>query len=249
MARRSLAQLLVDKGFAPNEYILSLNGSLTAPAQDEAPWNLPSRLFQFPLEVNPIKGPSWAPGKLHIGLMHPLVGEHPFVREVARAIRPFKIKPNGAPNDCGYSKTRTALWWHAVDLVSKGRWQDLLETRRFTTDHDIVRAVVFGLDYSKIRTGDARRMLTVLRVPERHRRDTLRVLDKPIQVKPDKEAAYWPINQRGQADPGVVAWGRVYGIESGWFTASRRGYLQWSPSGVAMHGQKEDRKGQLALPL
>jgi hypothetical protein len=39
-----------------------------------------------------------------------------------------------------------ATWWHAVDLI-RTHWLELLATRRFTTDRDIVRAVTFGLDW------------------------------------------------------------------------------------------------------
>src|SRR3546814_18959480 len=41
-----------------------------------APWNLPSRLFQFPIEV--IRAEQDEPRK--IGLRHPLLAAHPFVQ-------------------------------------------------------------------------------------------------------------------------------------------------------------------------
>jgi hypothetical protein len=242
--RDRLAELLLDSGFAPNLFLINNNRTLTAPPEtrQEAPWNLPSRLFEFPLEVNPVT----YSGKLHIGLMHPLLGDHPFVKQVAAAIRPIKIKPNGAPNDSGYTQA-PAVWWHALDLI--GRWEDLIATRRFTTDEAIVRAVLYGLDYSKLRTDEARTILTTLEVPApRKRIETLQLLMAPHEVKPDGGPAYWPINPkkaRQADDAGALAWGRVYGIEAGWFTR-KKGYLHWSTNGIAMY---RGAPGQLALPL
>jgi hypothetical protein len=239
-----LGALLIAKGFAPNEFILSNDGTLRATLHAWAPpWNLPSRMFQFPLEVQRSRPDQ----KWRVGLMHPLLRDHPFVKQVARAIRPFKIARDGAPNDCGYSKTKTALWWHAVDLI--GQWRDLMETRRFTTDEALVRAVVFGLDYSKLRTGDARRMLAMLDVKEPAGKpvDTLQLLVQPHLVKPDDSAAYWPLNPKvHRENEGALAWGRIYGIEAGWFSADRKGCLHWSEAGRARYS---GGPGQLTLPL
>jgi hypothetical protein len=237
-----LSALLIAKGFAPNEFILSNNHALMATLRERAPpWNLPSRLFRFPLEVNKDRD-----GKWRIGLMHPLLRDHPYVKDVAAAIKPIKILRDGAPNDCGWSQTETALWWHAVDLI--GQWRDLMETRRFTTDDCIVRAVICGLDYSHLGIQDARLMLAILNVKEPPGKpvDTLQLLMKPSLVKPDKQAGHWPLNQTFKAEPAAVAWGRIYGIERGWFTADRRGYLHWSESGRALYS---GAVGQLALPL
>ena len=48
-----VADALVAKGFVPNTFILDLNKGLTVPHDMKLPnpWNLPSRLFRFPIEV------------------------------------------------------------------------------------------------------------------------------------------------------------------------------------------------------
>jgi hypothetical protein len=232
-----LAEIIIANRFSPNGFILGLNHSLQVPEDMQlgSPWNLPSRLFRFPLEAQQREG------KLHIGLMHPLLGDHPFVDLVAKAISPFPIGEQGAPNDYGYSQTRLALWWHAVDLI--GHWQNLLETRRFTTPSDIARAVTFGLDYSKLDTAAARQVLSRLRIKEpKDKTRILALLMPPSIVKPDHDAGYWPLNASGPGhqDPNPTAWGRIYGIEAGWFHYPRKTrHLQWSEAGRAMYAKIE----------
>jgi len=137
--------LLLELGVAPSRYFLDINRRLTVPRDMvlPSPWNLPSRLFQFPIEL----GDAAKDGTRSIGLAHPLLGEHPFVRCVAAALG-LELDPNGAPSAHGVSGQRTSSWWHAVDLVTAGKWRELIETQRFTTSDDIAGAVVFGLDYS-----------------------------------------------------------------------------------------------------
>jgi len=97
----SLGELLIAKGFVPNEFLLDLNGGLSVPDDMElsAPWNLPSRLFRYPIEVS--EPTEESPRRL--GLTHPLLADHPFVQLVA-AETGCEIDPNGAPNEYGYSK-------------------------------------------------------------------------------------------------------------------------------------------------
>lgn len=46
-------EALVRHGFVANAYLLSINGGLSVPRHIDLPppWNLPSRLFQFPIET------------------------------------------------------------------------------------------------------------------------------------------------------------------------------------------------------
>lgn len=121
-----LGAALIEHELVPNAFILDLNHGLTVPYEMELeyPWNLPSRMFQFPIEVTD-------DGPRRIGLVHPLLVDHPYVQHV-QALLGTEIDPNGAPNAYGYSKCDTALWWHAVDLICAGMWKELLETQRFT---------------------------------------------------------------------------------------------------------------------
>lgn len=234
--RDELGDTLVAKGFVPNTFILDLNGSLTVPHTMElpAPWNLPSRLFRFPISVEG-RG-----GDRRIGLAHPLLGEHPFVQLVAAELG-AALDPAGVDQPGGFCAQRQGTWWHAVDLVSAGQWRELLATRQFTTDADIAGAVAYGLDYSSqeegrkrnghITTAEAREMMRAIGVDEPT--DTaglLREFMRPTPCKSDGSAERWPINQMG-AGRIDRAWGRIIGIERGWFGYDRSGFLQWTPAG------------------
>src|SRR3546814_9262777 len=83
-----------------------------------------------------------------IGLRHPLLAAHPFVQHVERALG-IEIARDGVTNRHGYSNRVHSLWHHAVDLISAGKWRDLLATQEFTEPRNIFNAVVYGLRYSE----------------------------------------------------------------------------------------------------
>lgn len=225
---------LVRHGFVANAYLLSINGGLCVPRHIDlpAPWNLPSRMFQFPIET-------CAHGEeTHIGLLHPALADHPFVTHLETVLG-IALDREGAPNAHGYSKRKTAQWWHAVDLISAGEWRALLETRQFTTDHDIARAVAFGLTYSHhearrmghISTGEARQIMAAIEAAEpQDRRSGILSLSAPSPCQQEKGPAHWPINH-GPMDAAVIAWAILHGIEDGWFAYDRSGFLHWTRQG------------------
>ena len=48
----TIGAALIAHNLVPNEFLLDLNGGLNAGGTERGyPWNLPSRLFQFPIEV------------------------------------------------------------------------------------------------------------------------------------------------------------------------------------------------------
>ena len=234
-------------GFAlPNDFVLDLNRSLTVPQDMDlpAPWNLPSRLFQFPIEVSEAD----ANGKRRFGLMHPLLGDHPFARLVAAQLG-VELDPHGAPNDCGVSDQGKAMWWHAVDLISSGHWRELLDTRQFTTPADIMGAVAYGLDYSPhdraeqrghITVADAREVMAAIGGADPgDRLQVLRRLSPPSPYKDDKGHDRCPVNSGG-CDPATAAWARIFGIEGGWLRHDAGGFLQWTVLGRDMYGADDE---------
>ncbi|MDX3978985.1 hypothetical protein, partial [Shinella sp.] len=72
---------------------------------------------------------------------------HPFVQHVERALG-IEIARDGVTNRHGYSNRVHSLWHHAVDLISAGKWRELLATQEFTEPRNIFNAVVYGLRYS-----------------------------------------------------------------------------------------------------
>ena len=229
-----LGTSLVKEGLAPSTAVLDLNGSLSVPHDFDlpAPWNLPSRMFRFPIEICTAGGDQ--PRK--IGLRHPLLADHPYVRHV-EALLGLRIDPDGAPNRHGYSTGPTARWWHAVDLITAGKWRDLLQTQEFTEPVCIVQAVAFGCRYShhadKAASGylsiaEARTILRAVGANEPDERGAvIRSFSTPSACKQDKGSVHWPINT-GRLSAKDVAWGMIFGIEDGWLRSDRSGFLHWS---------------------
>ncbi len=82
-----------------------------------------------------------------IALRHPLLAEHPLVRELVA--KGYELSSaDECVNDSGtpFSFFECGEWWHAVDLISSHH-DELLKTRQFTTELDIMAAVVFRCHY------------------------------------------------------------------------------------------------------
>lgn len=232
----TLGAALVEMGFAPNLAVLDINNALSVPDGFELPppWNLPSRMFRFPIEICRPEGDR----PRRIGLRHPLLAGHPYVRHV-EALLGLEIDRHGAPNRHGYSSAPTARWWHAVDLISAGKWRELLETCEFTEPDCIMNAVAYGCRYSHhedkaagyLSTAEARAIMRALGMCEPGERGALvRAFSAPSPCRPDKGSEHWPINT-GRQSLGDVAWAFIFGIEDGWFCYDRSGHLQWSVAG------------------
>ncbi|WP_069335799.1 hypothetical protein [Sphingobium yanoikuyae] len=241
-----LGELLVEKGFAPNLALLDINHALDVPCGFElpAPWNLPSRLFQFPIEVCRPDGDQ----PRRIGLRHPLLADHPYVRHVEQILG-LEIDRHGAPNRHGYSSASTARWWHAVDLICAGKWRELLETQLFTDPASILRAVCIGCRYSPhdvregrghISTAEAREIIREMGATESDdRKSILLSFMAPSLCKPDNGPGYWPINPPFGLCAEDQAWAFIHGIEDGWFAHDRSGHLQWTQIGRDRHAAGE----------
>jgi hypothetical protein len=234
----AMGEALIKAGLVPNAFVLDLNRTVTVPRdlQMPYPWNLPSRLFSFPIEVSD----RTEDGSRRIGLLHPLLADHPFVKHVETTLN-IQLDREGAPNEYGYSKAGLGTWWHAVDLITTGHWRDLLETAQFTTAEDIARAAAHGMTYSPhegkkrnghISTAEAREIMATLDAPEPTDRDNIleEYFMAPSPVKSEKGVESWPVNHMAR-DQYANAWGYIFGIEAGWFAYDRAGYLGWTKIG------------------
>ncbi|SCW93631.1 hypothetical protein SAMN02927924_04371 [Sphingobium faniae] len=236
-ATDTLGDQIVAAGLAANGFLLDINGALDVPHgfQLPAPWNLPSRLFQFPIEV--IRAEQDEPRK--IGLRHPLLAAHPFVQHV-ESVLGIEIAREGVTNRHGYSNRAHSLWHHAVDLISAGEWRELLATQEFTEPRNIFNAVVYGLTYSHhedkkasghISTAEARQIMREMGATEpTDRAALLRSFSTPSACQQERGADRWPIHLHGPCAEDK-AWSFIIGIEDGWFSYDRSGFLQWSPMG------------------
>jgi len=215
---------LVSLGLVENTYLLDINRSVRATCDIEfvSPWNLPSRLFQYPVEVTGLN----RQGIRRVLLRHPLLLDHPFV---ARMIDDGVAVEIDASDPV--SSNRNGIWWHAVDLCTKEHWRDLLDTRRFTTDSDIMGAVTFGLDYAAIDTAIARTILAEVNSPEPEDRSMALLsgdgMRPTAREKGGMTPGFWIIQ-----DKGLAAWARVHAIEDGW-VKHKGGHLYLTPQGIA----------------
>ena len=213
---------------------IGLRDSATLPQ----PWNLPSRLMQFPVSMAaPIDG---RPRRL--GVRHALLAQHPFVQQIEQALG-FQLEPCGIPNRYGIRNDH-GQWHHAVDLVCAYQWRQLIETRDLTTDDSIAGAVGFGLDHSDYRssrkgyltTTEARAIMAAIGEDEpTDATALLRIFAAPVLSSQGENKKGWPINTRFDAGSSPRAWGRIIGIEYGWFDYDRAGFLQWAETGRARY--------------
>lgn len=224
--------VLIEAGIAKNDYVLDLNRALSSTGALPAPWNLPSRLFSSPIEV----GERNADGSRQIGMMHPGLSDHPFVKIVSELVGE-PLSPEGAPNRHGFTNQGTAQWWHAVDLVSSGHWRELIETRQFTTPALIASAVVYGLDHrsedgGRLTTKDARVMMAAIGFAEPADKiaHLCSVLSAP-RYETHSNGKSWSVRCIHGSAADARAWGRVLGLEAGWFVYDRAGFLCWSEKG------------------
>lgn len=254
-----LGDQLIDAGFARNTYLLDTNHALSIPADFSlpAPWDLPSRLFQYPIEVHPPTDDL----PRQIGLRHPFLADHPFVKHV-ESVLAVAIPRDPVRNQWGYSSARTAQWWHAVDLISEGHWHGLIDTAQFTTPANIFRSIIFGLRYSsqqddRSRNGylalrDARTMMSFLGATEPSDRTTIvRTLCAPTLNSTDRKTEHWPVNTGGTCAEDN-AWAVIIGLEDGWLAYDRAGFLEWSDSGRARYAAPDgssyaEADGQMAF--
>ena len=228
-----LGEALIAHGFAANDFLLNLNKTVKVPGGVEltGQWALPSRMFEFPIETHEPE----ADRPRTIGLLHPLLAEHPFVRHFERVMG-FEVPRTPACNACGYSAAYQATWWHAVDLAGAGAWRDLIETRAFTTDHDIFHAVAFALRYASKDEPIADKLRNVRRVMQELGSEqpadqsiVIRSLMRPMPCGDDKGKTRWPINE-DRGDAGTRAWAFILGVENGWFEFCGA-HLNWSAAG------------------
>jgi hypothetical protein len=238
MATDDLGAAIIKAELAPSDFLLDLNGSLSVPNGFPlpSPWNLPSRLFRFPIEVSRSeKGQS-----RKIGLMHPDLAAHPFVQHVEKLLG-FEIPREGITNAYGYTERGKGAWWHAVDLISAGQWRALLDTQDFTDCHSIFGAIVYGCRYSHhdekagrgyISTGDARQIIREIGGTEPvDRSSTIRRFTAPSLCQQDSGSEHWPINVGRGIGAELEAWAMIHGMEDGWFAHDRSGFLQWTRIG------------------
>jgi hypothetical protein len=201
------ADALIQHGFAHNAGLLDMNGSLqTRDIELAYPWHLPSRLFQFPIEVSR----QLEDGTRTISLRHPLLAEHPLVRHVEEKL--------GAGKWRDLLKTAQFTTPECIaSAVTYGLQYSHHEGKRRN---------------GYISTTEAREIMGAVEAPEpADWRGIIRQhFSEPSPCKSEKGVASWPINT-WTTDRFATTWGMILAIEAGWFAHDRAGFLRWTNPG------------------
>ncbi|WP_292960526.1 hypothetical protein [Novosphingobium sp. UBA1939] len=240
-----LGARILSAGLAPNAFLLDLNRSLSSDNQALPwPWNLPSRLMRGPIAVQQPET-DWQ-GNHHprrIGLRHPRLADHPFVKQAEAALG-MTIDREPPRNRHGYSDSDTARYWHAVDLISAGRVDDLLRTLDFTDPGAVLSAVAYGLDFGPhegkakgrphLTPKAARTVLAAIGADcPAEADDALRAADF-AEVKQERGKPHRVVNWRNTFTKAANVWGRILGIERGWLKQGP--FIAWTDAGKARTG-------------
>lgn len=185
-----------------------------------APWNAPSRLFQFPYRFRRAKGEGTV-----IAVKHPLLRDHPHVLAIAERTG-FPVVDDGRGGGDG-------AWQHAIDLCTDEHWRTLLALQHFTSAVAIGGAVAFAVRYRKLALAQAKAILAAMGCPEPHDRSAAVLATiRRDEHKDEKGRTTRPINLF-PAHPealarGWEAWLLIHGREDRIFLF-RGDHLEWAP--------------------
>ena len=241
-----LGARILAAGLAPNAFLLDLNDSLARSGGQALPWpwNLPSRLMRAPIAVQrPETDHSGTHYPRRIGLRHPLLADHPFVRQAEAALG-LTIDREPPRNRHGYSDADTARYWHAVDLIAAGRADDLARTLEFTDPGAVVSAVAYGLDYGPhdgkakgrphLTPKAARAVLAAIGADCPAEADEALRAAEFTELRQDRGKAHRAVNWSNTCTKAANVWGRIIGIERGWLKQGQ--FLTWTDAGKARTG-------------
>jgi len=205
-----IADRLVAHGITDSHYVLSLGGGLRNPECSSR-----SRLLQWPCSYF---GPRDDGPRLSV--WHEELLKLPFVQRVAAITG---LAPEGMP--IGLSITENHLWHHAVDLATDADFRELLRTQHLTLHRMIVGGAIFGLEYHRLSTANARELLT--KIGEKEPRGRSRKLLEGNGLGSLSKDRVPCIRERGAK----AAWMLIHGLEDGWLK-HKGGFLRVTPKGL-----------------
>lgn len=218
-------QPVADAGLL-STYSLGFGYAQNDPRHSEraAPWNEPSRLFKFPCTILRAEGDK--PTRLLIPLA--LLADHPYVREVAALSGLVPQMPEAGPD--AWKVGDLGRYHHAVDLVAAGKWERLLELLDYTDADAVISAVAYGLDYGHLSTRDAQTVLRAVGADlpqDGSPLDALRCVNLS-EFADEKKKRRRTTNWLCGPGPLANVWGRIAGMERGWFVYDGKRHLTWT---------------------
>lgn len=210
---------LVDAGFAHNEYHLSLNRAIQVSFGD-----LPSRLFNFPIEF--VERRRQTDGQSKLWLRHPDFEGFPELDAIEDATG---TRPVWQPLDEFGRKRDIGPFWHAIDLLTDEHFQAMLETRNFTDESAVLNGLRFHMDYGGLSIKNARCVLAEFECAEPQDRSAAFLRSDSVRVTEAQQGKFvgmWSRNEQS-------VWAAIHGLEDGLFKRDRNGFLRFSSAFLA----------------
>jgi len=215
-----LVTALIKHGYAHNEYLLDINHSINV----EAFSDLPSRLFQFPIEF--VDRSRQEDGESKLWLRHPDLTGMTFV---SRIERDTGVRPVWAPVDEFGRERRQGAFWHAIDLLTDEHFRGMLDTRNFTDWPMVINGLRYHMDYGGLSIAHARIVLSEYRSIEPEDRSAAFLKSDAVRVTNAQQGKFvgmWTEDERS-------VWAAIHGLEDGFFKRDRNGHLRFSPAFLA----------------
>jgi hypothetical protein len=213
-----LSDKLIEAGLASNWYLLKVCGASIATVRDD----LPSRLFQFPVEF--VDRERREDGKSALILNHPDLVSFPFLDEIEAKIG---IRPAWEPFD-EYGRDRGEKWryYHAIDLLTDEHWRDLIATRNFTDNKAIAAALCYHADYGGLSVANMRAVLAEVGSQEPQDRSAAYLKSSHVKIMNCQQGKFVSLQTRDHR----AVWAAIHGIENKLFKRDRNGHLRFAPA-------------------
>lgn len=211
-----LVQALIETGYASNAYPLDINRSISIECGD-----LPSRLFQFPIEF--VDRSRQEDGESKLWLQHPDLARMEFV---VRIERDTECRPVWSPVDEFGRERRRGAFWHAIDLLTDEHFRGMLDTRNFTDWSMVINGLRYHMDYGGLSTANARVVLAEYECAEPGDRSEAFLHSDAVRVTNCQQGKF--VGMRTEDEQSV--WAAIHGIEDKKFKRDRNGHLRFSPA-------------------
>lgn len=221
-ARDSLVDALIERGYAPNEYVLNLNRWIDVTFGD-----LPSRLFKHPIEY--VGSDRQKDGRGRLWLRHPDFADTPFIDEIERAVG---VRPYWTPVDEFGRDRNIGRFWHAIDLLVDEQFRAMLDTRNFTDKQSVINGLRYHMDYGGLSIANARTVLAEYDCVEPDDRSEAFLRSDAVKVTNAQQGKFvgmWTKDEQS-------VWAAIHGLEHGFFKRDRTGFLRFS---LAFLAEKE----------
>lgn len=235
----AMVELLESKGLG-NGWLLANNRTLGGWGECK---EIPSRLFQFPIEF--VERDRLGSDFSVLYLNHELIGEHPLVQRVQELIG--QAIPWCPVDEFGRDRGAKWRYFHALDLATNDRFSILMDSLEYTDADAMAGGMDYALRYGHLSPGRARTALITMGLEEPADRSAA-ALDagvlnpSPIYMddkgKPTKKPRFG-MNAGGRRDQfpaHALTWAFLHGLEDGWFTHDRAGFLTMTPAGIERLG-------------